>query len=46
MKVVGEWVGREPSARSVPRGETAPPYTVTELETLLIASYVRLRRAR
>ena len=31
MNVVGECVGRLPSGRSVPRGETAPPYTVTAI---------------
>jgi hypothetical protein len=38
MNVVGEWVGRIPSGRSVPRGETAPPYTVTSGETAFNAS--------
>ena len=38
MKVVGECVGRMPLGRSVPRGETAPPYTSTSGETALIAS--------
>ena len=46
MKVVGECVGRVPSGRSVPRGETAPPYTVTALDTRLIASYVSASSAR
>jgi hypothetical protein len=46
MNVVGEWVGRTPSGRSVPRGEMAPPYTMTSLDTALTASYVFARSAR
>ena len=44
MKIVGEWVGRIPSGLSVPRGDTAPPSTVTDGAAFLIASYARVSR--
>ena len=40
MKPVGECVWRVRSGLSLPRGETAPPITVTVGATALIASYV------
>src|SRR4029079_16362718 len=40
MKTVGEWVSRPEPGRSIPRGEIAPPYTVTAGFAAFRASYV------
>src|SRR5690348_4975000 len=43
MNAVGEWVGREPAGLSLPRGESATPYTVACGRAALSASYVVAR---
>ena len=40
MKTVGEWVSRPVPGRSIPRGEIAPPKTVTVGSAAFSAEYV------
>ena len=46
MKTVGEWVSRPVPGRSIPRGDSAPPNTLTVGSTAFTAAYVRLSSER